>query len=128
VVLSAGALAVASGDGQRVGPGPVRAVVSHGDYRVEVRISPNAGGRRQNTFVVQTTQGGRPVSAAVSVRFTMPAMAMPSLSLRLRESAPGRSSGTGETLKMPGRWVVVLHVAPRAAPAFDVRLIDNVRL
>jgi hypothetical protein len=112
----------------RVGPGPVARVVAHGPYRVEVRISPNAGGLRTNTFVVRTTRDGRPVSAGVTARFTMPAMGMPPLGLRLRETAAGVALGAGRKLTMTGRWHVLLHVAPRGAPAFDVLLIDDVRL
>ncbi len=111
-----------------MGPGPVARVVSRGPYRVEVRIDPNVGGLRTNTFVVRTTRGDRPVGASVSARFTMTAMGMPALGLRLQETAAGIAQGAGRKLTMTGRWHVALHIAPRGAPAFDVLLIDDVRL
>jgi hypothetical protein len=114
--------------GVRVGPGPVVQAISHGPYRVEVRISPNAGGLRTNTFSVRTTRAGRPVGAAVSARFTMPAMGMPPLGLRLQETGEGVARGAGRKLTMTGRWHVALHIVPRDAPAFDVLLIDDVLL
>jgi hypothetical protein len=126
--LAALAGSAAAGDGVRVGPGAVVQTLVHADYRVQVRISPNAGGRRANTFVVRTTRSGRPVHAQVSLRFTMPAMAMPSLRLRLRESAPGAASGVGETLTMPGRWQIAIHVAPVGNTPFDLLLADMVEL
>jgi hypothetical protein len=124
----AGAAAAGAGEGATVGPGPVARTVSVGGNRVEVRIAPNAGGRRDNVFTVRTTRGGRPVGAAVSIRFTMPAMAMPSLGLRLRETAPGTAAGTGQTLTMPGRWLIRVSVRPRGAAAFAFTLEDVVGL
>jgi hypothetical protein len=106
----------------------VARTIAAGSYRVGVRISPNAAGRRPNTFVVRTTRDGKPVTAAVSIRFTMPAMGMPPLSLRLGPRRSGVARAVGETLRMPGRWNVVLHVAPRGAPAFDVAFVDVVAL
>jgi hypothetical protein len=126
--LAALAGSAAAADGVRVGPGLVVQTLVHADYRVQVRISPNAGGRRANTFVVKTIRSGRPVRARVSLRFTMPGMGMPSLGLRLRESTPGAAAGVGETLTMPGRWQIALHVAPAGAAPFDLLLIDTVRL
>jgi hypothetical protein len=99
-----------------------------GSYEVRLRISPNAGGRRDNDFTVRTTRGGRPVAAAVSLRFTMPAMAMPSLGLGLRERSVGTAVGTGQTLTMPGRWVIRIAVRPRGQASFAVVLEDVVRL
>ena len=127
-VAAAPAAAGAGDVGVRVGPGPVAQTVARGLYRLDIRISPNAGGLRTNTFVVRTTRAGRPVGASVSARFTMPAMGMPPLGLRLRETAPGRARGAGRKLTMTGLWHIELHVAPRGAPAFDVLLLDDVRL
>jgi hypothetical protein len=58
----------------------------------------------------------------------MPAMRMPSLSLRLSPQSEGVARGVGETLTMPGHWNIVLHVLPRGAPAFDVAFVDVVGL
>jgi hypothetical protein len=68
------------------------------------------------------------VTAGVSIRFTMPAMGMPPLSLRLSLQSGGVARNAGATLPMPGRWNIVLHVVPRGAPAFDVALVDVVGL
>ena len=133
VLTAAGALAPAAVGAEPravvVGPGAVARTLAAGPYRVAVGISPNAAGRRPNTFVVRTTRDGKPVEAAVSIRFTMPAMRMPSLGLRLGAArGTGVSRGVGETLTMPGRWEIVLHVVPRGSPAFDVAFVDVVAL
>ena len=127
VAAAAGVLAgPAAAETPRVGPGPdATAVAAHG-YRVELRVTPNAGGRRENVFTVRTTRAGEPVAAAVSIRFAMPAMGMPDLGLRLRPTRTGIATGTGATLTMPGSWEVVLHVAPRGEVPFDVLLVDTV--
>jgi hypothetical protein len=130
-LIAAGALAPAAiGGGPRVvvGPGPVAETIAARSYRVAVGISPNAAGRRPNTFVVRTTRDGKPVTAGVSIRFTMPAMGMPPLSLRLSPQSRGIARGVGEKLTMPGRWNIVLHVVPRGALAFDVAFVDVVGL
>jgi hypothetical protein len=130
-LIAAGALAPAAIGGKPrvvVGPGTVARTITAGAYRVVVGISPNAAGRRPNTFVVRTTRDGKPVAARVLIRFTMPAMRMPSLSLRLSSQSEGVARGVGEKLIMPGRWNIVLHVVPRGAPAFDVALVDVVGL
>ena len=129
--IAAGALAPAAGGGASpvvVGPGAVARTIAAGSYRVAVGISPNAAGRRPNTFVVRTTRDGKPVTAGVSIRFTMPAMGMPPLSLRLSPQSGGVARGVGEKLTMPGRWNIALHVVPRGAPAFDVAFVDIVAL
>jgi hypothetical protein len=111
----------------RVGPGPgVTAVAAQG-YRVELRVTPNAGGRRENVFAVRTTRDGKPVEAAVSIRFTMPGMGMPDLGLRLRPGA-GIATGSGTTLTMPGVWRLVVTVRPRGGSPFVVEVVDVVHL
>src|SRR3982751_4217295 len=127
-LTAAGALAPAAVGAEPkvvVGPGAVARTMAAGPYRVAVGISPNAAGRRPNTFVVRATRDGKPVAAAVSMIFTMPAMRMPSLGLKLRASTTaGAARGVGETLTMPGRWHIAVHVVPRGAPAFDGVLAD----
>jgi len=130
-LIAAGALAPAAAGGKPhvvVGPGAVARTIAAGSYRIAVRISPNAAGRRPNTFVVRTTRDGKPVTAGVSIRFTMPATGMPPLSLRLSPQSGGVARSVGEKLTMPGRWNIVLHVVPQGAPAFDVALVDVVGL
>ncbi|MFL6069443.1 MAG: FixH family protein [Gaiellaceae bacterium] len=130
-LIAAGALAPAAIGGKPqvvVGPGAVAWTITAGSYRVAIRISPNAAGRRLNTFVVRTTRDGKPVTGGVSIRFTMPAMGMPPLSLRLSAQSAGVARNVGEKLTMPGRWNIVLHVVPRGAPPFDVALVDVVGL
>jgi hypothetical protein len=55
-------------------------------------------------------------------------MGMPPLSLRLGPRSGGIARGVGTTLTMPGRWNLVVHLAPRGARAFDVAFVDVVGL
>src|SRR3954447_13906397 len=118
-LIAAGALAPAAVGAEPragvVGPGNVARTIVAGPYRIAVGITPNAAGRRPNTFVVRTTRDGKLVTAAVSARFTMPSMGMPPLALRLLQQSTGLARGVGETLPMPGRWNIALHVVLRGA-------------
>ena len=95
---------------------------------LELGIAPNKGGLIRNEFRVRVTRAGHAVHGRVLMRFTMRAMPMPSLALRLRETAPGRYDGGGFKLTMIGRWEIRYHVTPNGAPPFDVVLLDRVRL
>jgi hypothetical protein len=108
-----------------IGPGAAHVTRSVGGYRVELAVTPNLGGLRQNTFVVGCTRNGKPVDAAVTARFDMVAMPMPALHLVLRRAAPGRYRGVGRMLTMPGTWQIDVHVAPRGGKPFDVLLVDH---
>jgi hypothetical protein len=123
----AGAGAAHGSDGT-VGPGSVHVVVRKARYRVEIAIAPNQGALTPSTFTVGLTRSGKPVSGAIIARFAMVAMPMPSLSLRLRQLAPGRFAASGTKLTMPGRWQITFHVVPRNAVPFDVVLLDNARV
>ncbi len=126
VALALGGSAGAVSGGAVVGPGPVDAVVAKSGYRVRISISPNQGGLVYNNFAVRCTRMGRPVVGAVSMRFTMRAMPMPSLTLRLRASAPGLYRGTGRKLTMPGRWEIRVRVVPRGGSPVEIVLVDRV--
>ena len=110
-----------------VGPGPVSKVVGRYGYRLAFRITPNKGGLIRNDFAVRITRRGRPIRANVFVRFTMSAMAMPSLTLRLRQTTGGVHRAHGMKLTMFGRWDIRYHIEPPSGRAFDVVLSDRVR-
>jgi hypothetical protein len=126
-LLAAGGTAPAA-DEIRVGPGPFVVWLGTYGYRLSFRVTPNVGGLRRNEFTVRVTRGGRPVDAAVRARFTMRTMPMPTLSLRLRRVAAGVYRGAGMKLTMIGPWEIRYHVEPRGARAFDVVLLDRVRI
>jgi hypothetical protein len=128
VLVSAALVGEARGTPSRgtIGPGDAHAVVLRSGYRVDLAITPNLGGHITSTFKIELTRNGRPVTAAVSARFTMRAMEMPSLELQLRSTAPGRYRGSGQTLTMPGRWQIDFHFAVQGAPPFDITLVDLV--
>ncbi len=107
-----------------LGPGPGHAVVGKAGYRLELSITPNLGGRIDSDFRLRLTQAGRPVAAAILLRFTMPAMEMPELRLALRPAGPGVYAGTGQKLTMPGRWHIRVHVVPHGKPPLEVLLAD----
>jgi hypothetical protein len=121
------AASAAGADELLVGPGPVARTVTHGTYRVAVEITPNKGGLIRNDFAVRITRRGRPIRANVFVRFTMSAMAMPSLTLRLRHTTGGVHRAHGMKLTMFGRWDIRYHIEPPTGRAFDVVLTDRVR-
>jgi hypothetical protein len=127
-ILSALALVAAgsalASDGS-VGPGEVHTVLVKRGYRIAVSITPNLGGRIPSTFTLECTRSGDPVTATITARFTMVAMHMPPLGLRLRPVAAGVYRATGEMLVMPGRWLIRFHVSPRDDRVFDVLLADS---
>jgi hypothetical protein len=120
------ALPVQAAAPPQVGPGAFTAVVAAHGYRITLGVSPNQAGLVYSRFVVHCARRSKPVAATVALRFTMPAMAMPSLSLRLAAVGSGVFRGRGRELTMPGRWEIVVHVSPRSSPAFDVRVVDRV--
>ena len=130
-VLAFGAAAFASAAGAArndgtIGPGETHKVLTKSGYRVEIRISPNLGGHITSIFSLTLTRNGEPVAATASARFTMQAMPMPSLSLRLPSTAPGRYRGSGQTLTMPGRWQIDFRITPRGGRPLDIALLDLV--
>ncbi len=129
LALGAAVLASAAGatrnDGT-IGPGETHRTLTKAGYRVDLRISPNLGGHITSIFSLTLTRNSEPVTATVSARFTMQAMPMPSLSLQLPSTAPGRYRGSGQTLTMPGRWQIDFRIAPRGGRPLDIALLDLV--
>ena len=131
-LIAAGALAPAAVGAEPrtvvVGPGAVARTIAAGPYRVAVGITPNAAGRRPNTFVVRTSRDGKPVRGrrvgALHDAGDGDAAALAAAPAAERRRRPR----VGETLTMPGRWNIALHVVPRGAPAFDVAFVDVVAL
>jgi hypothetical protein len=121
--IIAGAARAGPGD-RAIGPGVAHTVIFASGYRIDVSVSPNLGGRISSTFRLHLTRAGQPVDAAVDARFTMPAMPMPSLALRLHRTGPGLYQGSGEKLTMPGRWLIDLELRPSSRRPFHVILTD----
>ncbi len=107
-----------------IGPGEAHAVLMRSGSRIEFTIAPNLGGRIASSFRLELTRGGRPIPATVSATFTMSSMPMPSLGLRLKQTAPGIYQGSGEKLTMPGRWQIRIHIAEHHAQPLDVVFTD----
>ncbi len=119
------ALASAGSAVAHVGPGPVAAVVHHGDYRLAVRVIPNKAAV-PNTFSVTITQGGRPVRGAdVTMTFAMLDMEMGQISYHLPETAPGVYGRSEPALVMVGHWGLSFEVRPPGAEPFTVLVVDR---
>jgi YtkA-like len=108
-----------------IGPGEAHVVLTRSGCEIEFTITPNLGGHIASTFTLELTRAGRPVRATVSAVFTMQAMPMPPLGLRLKPKAPGIYQASGEKLTMPGRWQIRLHIiAARDRVPLDVVVTD----
>jgi copper transport protein len=109
----------------KVGPGPVSHVVTQNGYRLAFSIDPNRAAL-PNTFAVEITRGGKPVSnAEVVARFAMLDMTMSQLAYRLPEQAAGTFSRSAPALVMVGHWAVTFEVTPPGKSPFDVTLVDH---
>ncbi len=119
------ALAEASSNLATVGPGRVASVVHTNGYTLEVRIDPNTVGR-VDSFALQLTKGGRPVSGAnVTLAFNMLAMEMGQLEYQLVESSPGVYTRRAPALVMAGRWSLAFKITPKHGAPFNALVIDR---
>jgi len=119
------ALAQVGGASAHVGPGPVAAVVDKNGYRVELHVSPNRAAA-QNTFSLNITRGGKPVSGAeVVIGATMLDMEMGTQSYALTETSPGVYTHAAPALVMVGHWGLSFDVTPKSGAPFSVLLVDR---
>jgi copper transport protein len=118
------ALAQVGSASARVGPGPVVETIRRNGYVVEIRVAPNRAAV-QNTFSVEVTRDGKPVSAAVFARFAMLDMEMGSQGYQLRQVRPGVFERSAPALVMVGHWAIDFEVEPRGAQPFSVLLVDR---
>lgn len=109
-----------------VGPGKVATVVQHGSHTVKVVVDPNRA-LRPNTFNLQMTKDGRPVTGAdVALTFAMADMVMGEQEFRLKETAPGSYFLRTSALLMAGPWKLSFSVTPKNAPPFNLEIVDQV--
>jgi hypothetical protein len=109
-----------------VGPGPVRSSLRTGNYRVDVRYSPNRPASA-GSFSLQLFRQGRPVDGA-RVRLTtmMLTMDMGYTGLLVQKGF-GRYVHLWPPLGMSGRWRLQFEIMPPRAKSFAVTLIDRLR-
>jgi copper transport protein len=108
-----------------VGPGRVVSVVTHGSYRLELRVTPNRAAV-PNSFSIRITRDGKPVSGAdVTTTFTMLDMEMGQQAYHLVEQSPGVYVRSVPALVMVGRWGLQYQVQPRGAAPFSVLFVDR---
>jgi copper transport protein len=121
------ALASLGGVSARVGPGAVQRTISHGSYRVALRMTPNKAAV-PNEFELRLTQNGRPLRGAhVVAQFAMLDMDMQALAYLLPERAPGTYAASKPALVMVGHWAVRFSIAPARGAAFTVTVVDTAR-
>jgi copper transport protein len=119
------ALAAAGGASARVGPGPVRQVVSRNGYKLEFRVSPNKVAV-PNTIAVTITRNSRPVHGATVIGgFAMLDMEMGTQSYRLDEVAPGLYQRSAPVLVMVGHWSLAFQIEPPGGQPFRVLFVDR---
>ena len=109
----------------RVGPGPVTQTLRHGNYRLDIRVSPNQAAV-PNEFAVRLTRDDRPVrDADVTVTFAMLDMEMGRQEYRLSETGRGLYTHTAPALVMVGHWGLNYTVTPSGGTPFDVLVADQ---
>lgn len=108
-----------------VGPGAVLRTVTHGPYKLTLRIAPNRAAV-PNVFDVQITKGGAPVNGAeVTARFDMLDMEMQQQEYTLPQRSPSFYSRSAPSLVMVGHWGLSFTVTPPGASPFDVVVLDR---
>lgn len=109
-----------------VGPGAVDRTVSHGPYKLSVRITPNRAAV-PNAFSVKVTKGGKPVKGAeVVADFNMLDMEMGRQAYRLAPQGAGAyGKRSVPSLVMVGRWGLSFSVSIPGQPPFTVVLVDH---
>jgi copper transport protein len=121
----AAALSELSGIAAKVGPGPVTRTVSHGAYRLQLRIAPNRAAA-QNSLTVALAHNGRPVRGAdVLAKFSMLDMDMSPTTYRLNERTAAVYANSAPSLVMAGHWSVGFSVQPAGDSPFSVVLLDS---
>jgi mono/diheme cytochrome c family protein len=89
-----------------------------GGLKIQLEITPGRVGI--NTFVLQASSGGQPVTGAkeVLLRFTPLSANLPPSEIRLASEGNGRYAAKGASLSLPDRWQVQAVV--RRPDQFDV--------
>ncbi len=103
------------------------ATIKKDGYELRFHFAPNRAAV-PNTFAVEITKGGKPVSGAdVTATFTMLDMEMQQQAYNLPESSSGvYARANTPALVMVGRWGVGFNIRPAGASApLDVLLLDH---
>jgi copper transport protein len=110
----------------KVGPGIVDKSVKHGDYQLQVGVSPNRA-TRPNQFSVKVTKAGKPVTGADVVgKFTMLDMEMGQQAYKFNELAPSVYGYKDlPALVMVGHWGLDFTITPPGGKPFNAFFIDR---
>jgi copper transport protein len=115
----------AVGGATRVGPGPVKEVLTRNGYRIELRVAPNRAAA-PNTFAIRVTRDGKPVRhATVIAGFAMLDMEMGTQTYVLPERAPGLYERAAPALVMVGHWGMSFEITPPGIQPFTFTLVDR---
>jgi len=119
------ALATAGSAIGHVGPGPVKETVDKNGYHIVLRVSPNRAAA-PNTFSLQITKGGKPVSHAnVIAGFSMLDMEMGTQSYVMSEKEPGLYEQSAPALIMVGHWGLSFEITPAGQQPFTIVFVDR---
>ncbi|HWB23022.1 MAG TPA: copper resistance protein CopC [Gaiellaceae bacterium] len=109
----------------KVGPGPISTTVHKDGYTLKVVITPNKA-VAPNSFAVQITKGGAPVSGAnVTLTFLMLDMTMGQQEYQLKETKPGLYSHAAPALVMVGHWGLSFDITPKAGEPLTALVVDH---
>jgi len=109
-----------------VGPGPVRATIQAGSYRLAIRLEPNRASIRDRLSAA-VEQGGAPVTGArVTVTYSMPSMGMLNVFTgRLSETTRGAYRARQPVFGMPGGWQLRFAITPPHGAQVTVAVNDR---
>jgi copper transport protein len=108
-----------------VGPGRVVRTVTHGEYDLQLLVTPNKAAA-PNSFALRITKNGQPVRGAnVTLSLNQTEMQMPQQEYQLTETSPGVYSRSAPALVMVGKWALAFQVAPNDAPPFTTLILDQ---
>jgi copper transport protein len=119
------ALAAVGSATARIGPGPVKEVVTKNGYRIDLRVAPNRAAA-PNRFAIRIAKAGQPVrGASVIASFAMLDMEMGAQRYLLPESEPGLYERATPALVMVGHWGMSFEITPPGLQPFTITFVDR---
>ena len=119
------ALAAVGGATARVGPGPVKEVLTKNGYRIELRVAPNRAAA-PNTFSIRIAKDGQPVRGRERDRKLCDARHGDGhTEVRSARAGAGPLRARAPALVMVGHWGMSFEITPPGRQPFTITFVDR---